>query len=256
MERYELPEERFRFETAFRDVDPKRKWYGNFMNDYDKFDHKFFKKSPRESATMDPQQRLILQIAYQAVEQSGYFHVAEPDKHVGCYVGLCACDYENNIACHAPNAFTATGNLKGFIAGKVSHHFGWTGPGLVIDTACSSSAVAVHQACHAIINGDCNAALAGGTHVMTNPLWFQNLAGASFLSHTGQCKPFDEKADGYCRGEGVAAVFLKKMSAAVADGDQILGVIGATAVQQKSELHADFCTQCPFFVRPLPRSYR
>lgn len=241
----EVPEERFDFETVWRDVDPKRKWYGNFIDDFDKFDHKFFGKSPREIASVDPQQRHLLQIAYQAVEQSGYFHSAEPETRVGCYVGVCACDYENNIACHAPNAFSATGNLKGFIAGKVSHYFGWTGPGLTIDTACSSSAVAVHQACKAILSGECNAALAGGTHVMTNPLWFQNLAGASFLSPTGQCKPFDAKADGYCRGEGVAAVFLKRMSAAIADGDQILGAIASTAVQQNQN-----CT--PIFVPNAP----
>ena len=241
----EVPEERFDFETLWRDADPNRKWYGNFIDDFDKFDHKFFGKSPREIASMDPQQRHLLQIAYQAVEQSGYFHSAEPEKRVGCYVGVCACDYENNVACHAPNAFSATGNLKGFIAGRVSHYFGWTGPGLTIDTACSSSAVAVHQACKAILGGECNAALAGGTHVMTNPLWFQNLAGASFLSPTGQCKPFDAKADGYCRGEGIAAVFLKRMSAAIADGDQILGAIASTAVQQNQN-----CT--PIFVPNAP----
>ncbi|KAL2802933.1 hypothetical protein BJX63DRAFT_437407 [Aspergillus granulosus] len=241
----EVPKERFGFETVFRDIDPKRKWFGNFIDGHDQFDHKFFKKSPRESATMDPQQRHLLQIAYQAVEQSGYFHSANPDRQVGCYMGVCACDYENNIACHAPNAFSATGNLKGFIAGKVSHLFGWTGPGLTIDTACSSSAVAVHQACKAIITGECTAALAGGTHVMTNPLWFQNLAGASFLSTTGQCKPFDIRADGYCRGEGIATVFLKKLSVAVADGNQIFGVITATAVQQNQN-----CT--PIFVPNVP----
>ena len=241
----EVPSSRFGFETPWRDADSKRKWYGNFIDDHDMFDHKFFKKSPREIASTDPQQRHLLQIAYQAVEQSGYFQSPDWDKRVGCYVGVCAVDYENNVACHAPNAFSATGNLKGFIAGKVSHYFGWTGPGLTIDTACSSSAVAVHQACRAILSGECNAALAGGTHVMTNPTWYQNLAGASFLSPTGQCKPFDAKADGYCRGEGVAAVFLKKMSAAIADGDQILGTIASTAVQQNQN-----CT--PIFVPNAP----
>ncbi|KAI1427790.1 putative polyketide synthase [Xylaria sp. FL1777] len=242
----EVPQDRIAFKkTAFRDVDKKRKWFANFIDGHDKFDHKFFKKSPRESATMDPQQRLLLQIAYQAVEHSGYFRSPNPDRRVGCYIGLCATDYENNIACHAPNAFSATGNLQGFVAGKVSHYFGWTGPGLTIDTACSSSAVAVHQACRAIISGECTAALAGGTHVMTSPLWFQNLAGASFLSTTGQCKPFDAKADGYCRGEGVGVVFLKKLSAAVADGDQILGVVAGTAVQQNQN-----CT--PIFVPNVP----
>lgn len=143
----EVPQDRIAFnKTPFRDVDEKRKWFANLIDGPDKFDHKFFKKSPRESATMDPQQRLLLQIAYQAVEHSGYFRSPDPDKRVGCYIGLCATDYENNIACHAPNAFSATGNLQGFVAGKVSHYFGWTGPGLTIDTACSSSAVAVHQA--------------------------------------------------------------------------------------------------------------
>ncbi len=247
----EVPTARFGFDSPFRDADPKRKWFGNFINDHDKFDHKFFKKSPREIASTDPQQRHLLQIAYQAVEQSGYFRSGqsqdtEQARHqVGCYVGVCAVDYENNIACHAPNAFSATGNLRGFIAGKISHYMGWTGPGLTIDTACSSSSVAVHQACQALRNGECNAALAAGTHVMTSPLCYQNLAGASFLSQTGACKPFDAKADGYCRGEGVAAVFLKKMSAAIADGDHILGVIAGTAVLQNQN-----CT--PIFVPNAP----
>jgi len=128
-----------------------------------------------------------------------------------------------------------SGNLKSFIAGKISHYFGWTGPGLTIDTACSASAVAIHQACRAILHGECTAALAGGTSVMTNPIWFQNLAGASFLSPTGACKPFDAKADGYCRGEGIASVFLKKMSKAVEDGDPILGCIGGTSVYQNEK---------------------
>lgn len=228
----EVPGDRFGFVTAWRDLDPKRKWYGNFIQDYDTFDHKFFKKTPREMASTDPQHRLMLQAAYQAVEQSGYFGLPDQDKHIGCYIGVGLVDYENNIACHAANAYTATGNLKAFAAGKISHYFGWTGPGLTIDTACSSSAVAVHSACRAILSGECTAALAGGVNVMTSPEWFQNLAGASFLSPTGQCKPFDIKGDGYCRGEGVGAVFLKKLSSAVADGDQIFGVIAGSAVYQ------------------------
>lgn len=143
------------------------------------------------------------------------------------------------------NAFTATGNLRSFIAGKISHYFGWTGPGLTIDTACSASAVAVRQACRAILDGECTAALAGGTAIMTNPLWFQNLAGASFLSPTGACKPFDAKADGYCRGEAIASVFLKKMGQAIKDGNTIIGSIRSTAVYQNEN-----CT--PIFVPNAP----
>ncbi|KAK1977259.1 putative polyketide synthase [Colletotrichum cereale] len=241
----ELTGQRFSFQTPFRPVDPKRKWFANLISGADQFDHKFFKRSPRESATMDPQQRWMLQIAYQAVEQSGYFNATDPERSVGCYIGLRGNDYYDNVACHPPNAFAATGNLQAFVAGKISHQFDWTGPAMTIDTACSSSLVAVHQACRAILSGDCNAALAGGAHIMTSPVWFQNLAGASFLSPTGQCKPFDAAADGYCRGDGVGALFLKRHSQAIADGDQILGVIPATAVQQNLN-----CT--PIFVPNAP----
>ncbi|KAI0117598.1 hypothetical protein F4776DRAFT_673079 [Hypoxylon sp. NC0597] len=241
----EVPESRFGFETHWRDLDPGRKWYCNFLKDVDAFDHKFFKRSPREAASMDPQQRLMLQAAYQAVEQSGYFNSPNVDTHIGCYLGTCAVDYENHVACHPTNAFTATGNLRAFIAGKISHYFGWTGPGMTIDTACSSSAVAIHMGCKAILTGECNAALAGGVETIGNALWFQNLAGATFLSPTGQCKPFDELADGYCRGEGLACVFLKKMSTAIADGNQIFGCIPSTAVYQNQN-----CT--PLFVPNSP----
>lgn len=126
----EVPEDRFDFETTWRERDPKRKWYGNFIQDYDAFDYKFFKKSPREISSTDPQHRLILQAAYQAVEQSGYFNMTSQDTHIGCYIGVGLVDYENNIACYQPTAYSATGNLKSFAAGKISHYFGWTGPGL------------------------------------------------------------------------------------------------------------------------------
>ena len=244
---------RMMFDTLFREgnKDSSREWYGNFIRDADAFDHKFFKRSPRESATMDPQQRLFLQAAYQAVEQSGYFTEAIPSndsrkkQHVGVYLGACAGDYEHHVACHPANAFTATGNLKSFIPGKVSHYFGWTGPSMTFDTACSASAVAIHTACRNLITGECNAALAGGVAIMSNFLWFQNLAGASFLSPSGQCKPFDEQADGYCRAEGIGCVFLKRMSDAIADGNPILGCIPSTAVYQNQN-----CT--PLFVPNSP----
>ena len=241
----EITPERVNFDKPWRELEPGRKWFANMIDNPDAFDHKFFKKSAREAATTDPQQRILLQVAYRALEQAGYFNTPDPDRNVGCYIGVCAADYEQNVACHQPNAFTATGNLKSFIAGKVSHYFGWTGTGLCIDTACSSSLVAVHLACKAILSGEINSALAGGVNVITSPLWFQNLAAASFLSPTGQCKPFDAGADGYCRGEGFGAVYLKRMSTALADGDQILGSISGSAVYQNQN-----CT--PIFVPNSP----
>nr|A5PHD6.2 RecName: Full=3-methylorcinaldehyde synthase; Short=MOS; AltName: Full=Non-reducing polyketide synthase 1; AltName: Full=Xenovulene A biosynthesis cluster protein aspks1 [Sarocladium sp. 'schorii']AFD18255.1 PKS1 [Sarocladium strictum]AWM95789.1 non-reduciing polyketide synthase methylorcinaldehyde synthase [Sarocladium sp. 'schorii']CAN87161.2 methylorcinaldehyde synthase [Sarocladium strictum] len=242
---------RFDFgDTAFRTAaDQRRRWFANLVSNHDQFDHRFFKKSARESASMDPQQRHILQVAYQAVEGSGYFNKSSSstptNANIGCYVGLCLGDYESNVASHPATAFTATGNLQGFVSGKVSHYFGWTGPAVTVNTACSSSLVAVHLACQAILSGECEAALAGGSHIMTSATWFQNLAGGSFLSPTGACKPFDSKADGYCRGEGVGAVFLKRMSQAMADGDMVLGVVAATGVQQNQN-----CT--PIFVPNAP----
>ncbi|KAI0973119.1 hypothetical protein F4678DRAFT_427984 [Xylaria arbuscula] len=220
------------------DVDPKVKFYANFIRDSDAFDHKFFKKSPRESQAIDPQSRLCLEGAYQAVEQSGYFtettqSTATRDKlHVGVYVGNCGVDYEHNISCNPPTAFTATGGLRSFTVGRISHFFGWTGPSVTFDTACSSSTTAIHTACRNLMSGECSAALCGGVNIITNMLWMQNLAAGSFISHTGQCKPFDDAADGYCRAEGMAFVFLKKLSDAMADGNPILATIPSTAVYQ------------------------
>ncbi|PWY66076.1 ketoacyl-synt-domain-containing protein [Aspergillus heteromorphus CBS 117.55] len=178
----EVASSRFEMDTVWRTLDKKRKWYGNFIDDHDSFGYRFFKKSPRERNGLE--HRLILQAAYQALEQSGYFHDQRfPDKHIGCFLGVGLVDYESNIACHPASAYAATENLKSFAAGRVSHYFGWTGPSLMLDTACSSSAVAVHQACRASLHNECSAALAGAANVMTSPDWFHNLAGVSELGN-------------------------------------------------------------------------
>lgn len=229
----QMPEERFLRHNLRRSPDNKLPFWGNFVEDIDCFDHRFFKKSSREAATMDPQQRLLLEVAYEALESAEYFsQPRDMPQDIGCYVGVCASDYNDNVAAHTPNAFSSLGTLRAFLTGKISHFFGWTGPSITYDTACSSSAVAIHAACKAIQTGECSMALAGGASLYTSPFFYQNLAGASFLSPTGPTKPFDAKGDGYCRGEGVALVMLKSLTAAQADGDRILGVIGATAVNQ------------------------
>lgn len=231
----EMPRERYaNYETPWRPDASQRTWFGNFVRDIDAFDHKFFKKSPREAMSQDPQQRLILQVAYQALESAGYFSRPDRTKDIGCYIASCTVDYEHNVNCHPASAYAATGLLRSFLAGKLSHYFGWRGPSLCVDTACSGSAVALHHACRAILSGDCRAALVGGANAITSPLSYDNLAGASFLSPTGPCKPFDIKADGYCRGEGFAAIYIKPLSDALEQGDQILATIASTAVEQNS----------------------
>lgn len=212
----------------------KTVYFGNFLDDIASFDHRFFKKSSREAASMDPQQRLLLQVSYQALESSGFFGPREPDLDVGCFIGVCASDYNDNVASHPSNAFSALGTLRAFVPGRVSHFFGLTGPSVALDTACSSSAVAIDAACKAILHGDCKSAIAGGVSVFTSPFFYQNLSAASFLSPTGASKSFDASANGYCRGEGVGLVVLKQFSQAVADGDTILGTILATSVRQSS----------------------
>ena len=210
--------------------------FGNFLDDTASFDHRFFKKSSREAASMDPQQRLLLEVSYQALESSGFFGPREPNLDVGCFIGVAASDYNDNVASHPPNAFSALGTLRAFVPGRVSHFFGLSGPSVALDTACSSSAVAIDAACKAILHGDCKGAIAGGVSVFTSPFFYQNLSAASFLSPTGASKSFDASADGYCRGEGVGLVVLKRLSQAVADGDFVLGTILASSVRQSSNM--------------------
>ncbi|KAI0154156.1 beta-ketoacyl synthase [Xylariaceae sp. FL1272] len=209
-------------------------YWGNFLQDdvVSTFDNKFFGLSSREAKSMDPQQRLALQVAYEALESSGYYRDGPRSRDVGCYLGVLSVDYEDNIASEDATAFSALGTLRAFVSGRLSHQFGLTGPSLTVDTACSSAAVAIHTACQSLLSKDCSMALAGGVNVITSPSMFQNLAGASFLSPTGASKAFDAAANGYCRGEGAGILVLKRLSTAKADGDVILGVIAGSAMNQ------------------------
>lgn len=143
-----LPEDRFKPSELKRE--PKGPFYGNFLRDPDLFDHRFFGISGREAKYMDPQQRLLLQVAYEALESSGYFGIrSSPERFpfdIGCYIGVGSVDYGDNIASHDAAAFSALGTLRAFISGRVSHYFGWSGPSITYDTACSSGAVAIHAA--------------------------------------------------------------------------------------------------------------
>lgn len=210
------------------------KFWGNFIDDADSFDHRFFKKSSREAVSWDPEKRVLLEVVYEALESAGHWGPAGQNapNDYGCYIGAVANNYYDNVACHPPNAYSMLGTSRAFFSGRISHQFGFTGPAMSIDTACSSSLVAVDTACRAIQSGACSRAIAGGTNIFTSPYDYQNLAAAGFLSPSGGCKPFDASADGYCRGEGVAAVVLKSLSKAVEEGDNILGVIVGSAINQ------------------------
>lgn len=228
----ELPPSRFSTLGSRRMRTKGTRYWGNFLNDPDVFDHRFFNMSSREAASTDPQQRLVLQVAYEAMESAGYFDEVPKPSSIGCYLGVGSVDYQDNVFCHSPTAFSASGTLRAFISGKISHFFGWKGPSVTFDTACSSSAVAIHHACAAIRSGECSAALAGGVNLITSPGLYQNLDKGGFLSPSGPSKSFDTSADGYCRGEGAGLVVLKRLSDALADMDDILGIIAGSAVGQ------------------------
>lgn len=208
-------------------------YYGNFVDDIDKFDHIFFRVGAKEASYMDPQQRVLLELAYEALDSGGHLGKRSRDsRNVGCFIGSSSQEYVENTSSHPPTAFTATGTLRAFLCGRLSHHFGWSGPAEVIDTACSSSLVAVHRACRAILSDECSMAVAGGVSFMTGNTNHMDLRKAGFLSPTGQCKPFDASADGYCRADGAGLVVLKRLEDARASGDRVLGVITATATNQ------------------------
>ncbi|KAH8203888.1 hypothetical protein TruAng_001952 [Truncatella angustata] len=234
-----IRQDRVPLEKSFRNSQRKdsiteRTFYGNFVNDVDKFDHGFFRIGAKEASCIDPQQRLLLELAYQAMDSSGYLrhHKREDNDDVGCFIGGGFVEYLENTGSHLPTAFNSTGTIRAFLCGRLSYHFGWKGPAEVVDTACSSSMVAIHRACRAILGGECPVAVAGGVSLMTGVSDHLDLSKAGFLSPTGQCKPFDVSADGYCRSDGAGLVVLKRLKHAEASGDQILGVITGTATNQ------------------------
>ncbi|KAL4812411.1 hypothetical protein BDW67DRAFT_188682 [Aspergillus spinulosporus] len=227
-----MPNSRLKGDSLQRE--PKWPFFGNYLARPDAFDHRFFGISAREAESMDPQQRILLQVAYEAMESAGYCGLrgSELPDNIGCYIGVGCNDYSENVGSRNATAFSATGTLQAFNSGRISHYFGWSGPSVTVDTACSSAAVAIHLACQALRTNDCAIAVAGGVNVMTDPRWSQNLAGASFLSPTGASRAFDADANGYCRGEGAGLVVLRPLEAALRDGDPIHAVITGTSVNQ------------------------
>ena len=207
---------------------------GAFLDHVDSFDAEFFGISPREAATMDPQQRLMLEMAWEALEDAGH---AGPDlsgSRAGVYLGIANNDYGRALYSHPDgiDAYFGTGNAYSVAAGRLSYFLGVHGPSLAIDTACSSSLVALHLACQGLRLGECDLALAGGVNLILTPEMNITFTKARMMAADGKCKTFDVAADGYVRGEGCAIIVLKRLSDAVADGDRVLAVVRGTAVNQ------------------------
>lgn len=202
--------------------------FGCWLDEPAAFDARFFNISPREAAQIDPAQRIALMTAYEAIEKAGLVPDATPSTRrdrVGVFFGVTSNDWmETNSAQNIDTYFIPGGN-RAFIPGRINYCFKFSGPSYAVDTACSSSLASIHLACNALWRGDIDTAIAGGTNVLTNPDFTSGLDRGHFLSRTGNCKTFDDGADGYCRGEGVATVIIKRLEDAIADKDPIQAVI-------------------------------
>ena len=215
--------------------------FGAYLDELDQFDAAFFRISPVEAQFLDPQQRLILEISWKALEDAGIDPELLRDSPAGVYAGISNNDYRGLILEASANAgpvepaaslYAVTGTSLNTAIGRVAFALGLGGPAMAVDTACSSSLVAMHQAVTGLQRGDADLALAGGVNIILSGRLLEFRANAGMLSPDGQCKTFDASANGYVRGEGCGIVVLKRLADAEADGDRIWGVIRGTALNQ------------------------
>lgn len=207
--------------------------YGGYLEDIKLFDSSFFGISPKEAKYIDPQQRMVLETSWRALEHSGINFNKVMGEVGGVFVGVSSHDYSRKVSslphdeCVAP---IGTGTSNSLVSGRVSYFLDWRGPSTVVDTSCSSSLVAIHQAVLALRRKECSIALSGGVNVVLDPRNMTIYSNANMLSPDGRCKTFDENADGYGRSEGCGMLLLKRLSDAESSGDRIIATILGSAV--------------------------
>jgi acyl transferase domain-containing protein/NADP-dependent 3-hydroxy acid dehydrogenase YdfG/acyl carrier protein len=234
----EIPPERFDVASIF-DADPHAagktysRWAG-LLEGVDRFDAEFFGISPREAAQTDPQQRLFLEGTWTALEHAGIAPPGLKGSATGVFVGVTTSEYaklhDRIVAPEEISAYSGQGLALNAIAGRVSHFLGLHGPAVTMDTACSSSLVAVDRACRSLRDDECTLAIAAGVNVLAAPESLITASRWGMFSPKGRCASFSADADGFVRGEGCGVVVLKRLSAALADGNRVLGVILGSAV--------------------------
>jgi acyl transferase domain-containing protein/NADPH:quinone reductase-like Zn-dependent oxidoreductase len=236
----EIPAERWNYRRFY---DPDKRAAGRMytkraaflQSDPWQFDADFFGMSAREGTSMDPQQRLVMEVAWEALDDAGMAGRVS-GKSVGVYVGAFTWDHSLNAM--GPTALaqldmhTAGAASFTMLSNRLAYALNLTGPALTVDTACSSSLVAFHLASQAIYNGDCEMALVGGVNALLRPETFVMMCKGGFLAADGRCKSFSAAADGYGRGEGAGMVLLRKLDDALRDGDRIYAVVEATGSNQ------------------------
>ncbi|WP_192828654.1 beta-ketoacyl synthase N-terminal-like domain-containing protein, partial [Methylocucumis oryzae] len=240
----EIPQQRWDWHAFYRDENQPHgshssRW-GGFINDYDCFEPLFFNIAPREAQFMDPQERLFLQQAWQALEDAGYTPKdLERDGEAGVYAGVMYSEYQLFSRSEAADdtRIGFVGNFAG-VANRVSYHLNCHGPSMTVDTMCSSSLSAIHLACQDLQHARISVALAGGVNLSLHPNKYSMLSGGGFISPRGRCHSFGAEGDGYIPGEGVGVVVLKRLSDALRDGDSIYGVIKSSVINHGGKTQA------------------
>ena len=205
--------------------------WGNFIDDIDKFDHFFFGISDKEAMTMDPQQKIILELSWNCFEDACIRPSDLSGENIGVFVSEFGHDFKEMISQDflSIQPHSLSGSSGCIIANRLSYQYNFRGPSLTIDTACSGGLTAIDEACKSIFYGESKLALVAGISVLTSPLTFMSMTQMKMLSPTGSCKTFDDSADGYVRGEGAGVLLLKPLKDALRDGNFIHGVIKGTA---------------------------
>ncbi|MDC0749534.1 type I polyketide synthase [Polyangium mundeleinium] len=229
----EIPEERWPA-NAIPGQRPEARWAA-LLDDVAGFDAAFFGISPREAATLDPQQRMLLEVASWALEDAGLPPDTLIGSRTGTFVGSCSYDYQHIVAqarAGRYDVYCATGTAPNAAAGRIAFVLGLQGPAIALDTACSSSLVAVATACQSLRAGESDLALAGGVNAILSPIQMSLLLETQAMSPDGRSKALDARANGFVRGEGCGVVVLKRLSDALRDGDRVHALVRGWAVNQ------------------------
>ena len=219
---------------------------GGFLDSVYDFDHERFDISSREAAQIDPQQRILLEMAWQCMEDAALSPPRLEQAATGVYLGVISHDFERlSLADRvAINAYSGLGRSSSITANRISYSFNLSGPSIAIDTACSSSLAAIDAACSALANGSADLAFAGGVNAILAPESYIEFSKAAMLSKIGRCQTFDAKADGFVRAEGGGLVLLKRLSDALVDADRIHATIIATRVNQDGKTAGIMAPDC------------
>ncbi|AXS40802.1 beta-ketoacyl synthase N-terminal-like domain-containing protein [Breoghania sp. L-A4] len=231
--------------------------WGGFLENAEGFDPHFFGLSQREADHIDPQQRLFLMEAWKALENAGHAGPCADGARIGTFVGCAEGDYGTLLHDRGAliNPYAFMGNACAILASRIAYHLNLNGPALAVDTACSASLVSVHLACEALRAGECDMALAGGVYVMSTPRLHRLATSAAMLSPTGRCHAFGAQADGFVPSEAVAALLLKPLDAALADGDRVIAVIEASGLNQDGRSNGITAPSAPSQAALLKRIY-